>query len=311
MFFYFIEHGTLYYYADDNTISFSSPDFNRLIQVLQKESSTLINWFRINCKQANPEKFQAIGVGKRTHDMNLTIKVSGTQINCEDVVKLHGVDIDYQLNFYQHIGNLCRKAGQQLNVLKRLSRFLSRLNKLTIFHTFILSNFNYCPLAWHFCSESNSKKLEKNQERALRFVYDDFKSNKVAKIRNRYNQVPHPTQDTNGKVTNSQKTPQTRAKRSALSLPKSTYEELLNKANIPFLHIKRIRTMAVETFRILNDMSPPVLSDLVRIRDCSSYNFRYQNVCRCRKFAQQNTVRKVSDLQLPSCGTAFQIILDK
>ena len=35
-----------------------------------------------------------------------------------------------------------------------------------------------------------------------------------AKIRNRYNQVPHLTQDTNGKVTNSQKTPQTRAKKS-------------------------------------------------------------------------------------------------
>ena len=63
--FYFIEHGTLYNYADDNTISFSSPDFNRLIQVLKKESSTLINWFRISCMQANPEKFQAIGVGKR------------------------------------------------------------------------------------------------------------------------------------------------------------------------------------------------------------------------------------------------------
>ena len=36
-------------------------------------------------------------------------------------------------------------------------------------------------------------------------------------IRNRYNQVPHLTQDTNGKVTNSQQTPQTRAKRSVLS----------------------------------------------------------------------------------------------
>ena len=44
-----------------------------------------------------------------------------------------------------------------------------------------------------------------------------FQGNKVAKIRNRYNQVPHLTQDTNGKVTNSQKTPQTKAKRSALS----------------------------------------------------------------------------------------------
>ena len=32
-----------------------------------------------------------------------------------------------------------------------------------------------------------------------------FKVSKGAKIRNRYNQVPHLTQDTNGKVTNSQK----------------------------------------------------------------------------------------------------------
>ena len=45
----------------------------------------------------------------------------------------------------------------------------------------------------------------------------ETKVSKVAKIRKRYNQVPHLTQDTNGKVTNSQKTAQTRAKRSALS----------------------------------------------------------------------------------------------
>ena len=40
--------------------------------------------------------------------------------------------------------------------------------------------------------------------------FDSFNKRKVsngAKIRNRYNQVPHLTQDTNGKVTNSQKTP--------------------------------------------------------------------------------------------------------
>ena len=48
-------------------------------------------------------------------------------------------------------------------------------------------------------------------------IEDLLKVSNGAKIRNRYNQVPHLTQDTNGKVTNSQKTPQTRAKRSALS----------------------------------------------------------------------------------------------
>ena len=68
--------------------------------------------------------------------MELTHKVSDTQIKCEDVVKLLGVDIDYQLNFDQHISNLRRKAGHKLNVLKRLSVFSSRLNntQFSYFH---------------------------------------------------------------------------------------------------------------------------------------------------------------------------------
>ena len=51
----------------------------------------------------------------------------------------------------------------------------------------------------------------------LKHLPQNIKVSNGAKIRNRYNQVPHLTQNTNGKVTNSQKTPQTRAKRSALS----------------------------------------------------------------------------------------------
>jgi hypothetical protein len=39
-----------------------------------------------------------------------------------------------------------------------------------------MSNFSYCPLTWHFCGEQNTKKIEKIQERALRFIYDDFQN---------------------------------------------------------------------------------------------------------------------------------------
>ena len=68
-----------------------------------------------------------------------------------------------------------------------------------------------CKLTWKTYSE-------RNQEFTLFSIDISYrKVSKVAKIRNRYNQVPHLTQDTNGKVTNSQKTPQLRAKRSALS----------------------------------------------------------------------------------------------
>ena len=73
--------------------------------------------------QAKPDNFQAIAVGMRTFGKNLVLKISYTEIKCEELVKFLGVDIDYQLNFDQHISSLCRKASQQLNVLKRRSPF--------------------------------------------------------------------------------------------------------------------------------------------------------------------------------------------
>ena len=45
-----------------------------------------------------------------------------------------------------------------------------------IYKSFIMSNFNLCPIVWHFCNQSSVNKMEKIQERALRFIWDDFES---------------------------------------------------------------------------------------------------------------------------------------
>jgi hypothetical protein len=63
----------------------------------------------------------------------------------------------------------------------------------------------------HFCTEKNSKKIEKVQERALRFVYEDYNS---------------------------------------------SYDNLLKNAKVPSLQIRRMRTMALETFKIMNKPRP-------------------------------------------------------
>ena len=51
---------------------------------------------------------------------------------------------------------------------------------------------------------SNAIKNLNSETKVKNTGTDEVKVSKVAKIRNRYNQVPHLTQDTNGKVTNSQ-----------------------------------------------------------------------------------------------------------
>jgi hypothetical protein len=143
----FIKHCDLYNYADDNTLSFHSPNFDEVVNVLQQESN-----------------------------ISPIFQIGTANISCDEVVKLLGVDIDFMLNFDCHIKNIFKKAVQQLNILKRIGKNLSKLNRLTIFHTFVLSNLNFCPLSWHFCSETNTKKIEKIQERALRFVYQDYEA---------------------------------------------------------------------------------------------------------------------------------------
>ena len=63
--------------------------------------------------QANPDKFQAICLGRKTHEIVTSFNINDTAIKCEDNVTLLGIDIDYMLNFDEHVNILCRKASRQ------------------------------------------------------------------------------------------------------------------------------------------------------------------------------------------------------
>ena len=157
--------------------------------------------------------------------------LAGVDIPCEENVKLLGVELDFMLNFDKQIKNMCMKAARQLNVLQRLSKFLSVETRLLIFKSLIQSNFNYCPLVWHFCSKANTEKLEKLKYRALIIVFNDYIS---------------------------------------------SYESLLSKVNLPTLHMNRLRCIATETYKCINNMSPEYLRDLVEVKQ-TKYSFRYAN----------------------------------
>ena len=153
IFFYIIKKGILYNYADGNTLPCIHKNLNILKEILQGECILLIQWFTENLMKAKPDKFQAICIGQKTHDAISSFQLNDTVINCEYNVTLLGVNIEFMLNFNDHISDICKKASQQLAVLKRIGRFLTKHGKLTICKSFIMSNFNYYPLTWHFCNQ--------------------------------------------------------------------------------------------------------------------------------------------------------------
>ena len=119
-----LKKGTLHNYADDNTLSFIHKSLTILKEILQGESILLIQWFTENLMKANRDKFQAICIGQKTHDAISTFHLNDTVINCDDNVTLLGINIAFMLNFNDHISEICKKASQQLAVLKRIGRFL-------------------------------------------------------------------------------------------------------------------------------------------------------------------------------------------
>ena len=56
-------------------------------------------------------------------------------------------------------------------MLKRLRNMLPFEIRLRIYKSFIVPHFNYCAETWHFCSKMFADKLDKVNERAVRFVF--------------------------------------------------------------------------------------------------------------------------------------------
>ena len=88
----------------------------------------------------NPEKFQAIVVKKKGKIKDsYPLNINDLTINSENSVKLIGIEIDNKLSFEQHISTLCNKASNQLNVIRRIKKFMSFSLKnkffLIVFHT--------------------------------------------------------------------------------------------------------------------------------------------------------------------------------
>ena len=81
-------------------------------------------------------------------------------------------------------------------------------------NSFVYSNFNYCPLVWHFCSTKSVKKISKNYKNGL------------------------------------------------LEYFTTTFPVILNKSGKSTMEKKRLRIVALEVLKTLNDMNPEYMNEI-------------------------------------------------
>ncbi len=176
--FYFIQKCDFANYAHDNPLSKVASTMEFLMECLIHDSEVAIHWFHNSFMEANPSKFPFMLLKSFTskEDIPDHILINNTRIECESQEKLLGVIIDDKLKFNKHIDILCKNANKQINVLYRFRNGFNFEEREVIHNTFILANFNYCPIVWYFHDKDSIRKMEKTQERALRFLFNIKKS---------------------------------------------------------------------------------------------------------------------------------------
>ena len=167
---------SLHTYADDNTICCSHSDMNILKINLEKSANLALKWFDNNHMKANPSKFQAISFKCRKNEEGFDLNIGDELIKPVSLVKLLGVLIDDNLSFNEHVSKLCVKAARQTNSLRRIVKYIPNECRLNIYQAFISSNFNYCDIVWHFCSNRSTYKIEKVHKNALRVTLNNYTS---------------------------------------------------------------------------------------------------------------------------------------
>ena len=175
-----IKQSNLTMYADDHQLYVTETRYGLVESKLTMQDHMASTWYKENLLLANPDKHQLLTINPRNVDQDNkenAFQIDGREIKKAEQMKLLGVNFDENLDFSPHISDVCTRVSQKVGVLVRLRNLIPCSAKLILYKTSIMPHLTYCHLVWNFCKASDSRKIERLQERALRAVFNSKSEN--------------------------------------------------------------------------------------------------------------------------------------
>ena len=162
-------------YADDTTIYACGPKIETVIAHLEHDALKITEWFPNNSMKLNEDKCLLIVFGARG-DNETAIKIGDACVKESSEENLLGITFDQSLSFEEHVKTLCRKAGQKLHALARVSCYMDPVKLQHLMRAFVISHFSYCLLVWMFYDRTMNNRINHVHERALCIAYKDHRN---------------------------------------------------------------------------------------------------------------------------------------
>jgi len=175
---------SIYLYADDTNIIFSSPDKDKIQSNISDALNKLNKWFTNNNLKMNIEKTQIVNFLYRLPQTpELTICYDTEVIKSATSASFLGVTIDSRLDWKQHIDEICKNMARFCYALRLISKMVNEKTALMCYHAYIESRMRYGVIFW--CNSSDSNRIFIMQKRSIRSI---FKMNQRESCREIFNQ---------------------------------------------------------------------------------------------------------------------------
>lgn len=159
-------------YADDTTLHEAGNDIKNIESNLQVRLSSINDWCRINNMALHPNKTKCMIIGskykmRKGHQMKLSID----NLHIENVTSqtILGVIVDNTLSWDLHVNSVRAKVNSKINLLKRISFYVSHDMKVLYYNAYIMSTFDYCCTVWGGTSKVQNI-IFKTQKRVARLI---------------------------------------------------------------------------------------------------------------------------------------------
>ena len=105
----------------------SGEKIDNVVSSFEEDGNTTGHWYKSNYLSGNPSKYQVLVMSRAKQEVKKEVHIDGHTIRQAQEIKLLGVILDVNLQFSEHIKQICTKTSRRIGVLSSPCKNLSAI----------------------------------------------------------------------------------------------------------------------------------------------------------------------------------------
>ena len=159
-------------FADDTNLTASANSMTDLEAAVNSDLENLRKWLIANKLSLNEAKTEFMLIGSKLMIKNISNSHPNVFIENKQVheCKTLGVTTDQHLSWKNNTENICKKVTAGISAIRRIKPFVDQDTLILIYNAIVCPYFDDCCEVWDVCGKTQSKRLQKLQNRAARII---------------------------------------------------------------------------------------------------------------------------------------------